>query len=168
MKLKASESTTVAVALSRKNPMSVGMRGLPGYPGERAMRWPRGKAPLHSITWWRSRFSCTSRRSPAGSRFARRSWLPLSLEGIVDAFGQYSRADWPGKVQSESDLVHRHKREAADLNAHPAPPDRDRFGGWANGPKQQATGFFRTVKNEGKWWLVDPDERSLFLWASTS
>ncbi len=39
----------------------------------------------------------------------------------------------------------------------PRLPDRDRFGGWRDGPKQQATGFFRTVKQNGKWWLVDPD-----------
>jgi hypothetical protein len=41
-------------------------------------------------------------------------------------------------------------------------PDRDRFGGWTGGPKRKATGFFRTEKMDGKWWLVDPDGR-LFL-----
>ncbi len=81
----------------------------------------------------------------------------LSLEGIVDPFGQYAKADWPDKVHSESDLINRHKREAADLKSHPAPPDRNRFGGWREGPKQPATGFFRTAKLDGKWWLVNPD-----------
>ncbi len=59
-------------------------------------------------------------------------------------------------------MVHRHEIEAADLKAHPAPADRDRFGGWRDGPRQQATGFFRTVKQDGKWWLVDP-EGALFI-----
>ena len=86
----------------------------------------------------------------------------MPLDGIVDSLGQYARADWPGKVQSESDMVHQHEIEAADLKAHPAPADRDRFGGWRDGPRQQATGFFRTVKQDGKWWLVDP-EGSLFI-----
>lgn len=32
-----------------------------------------------------------------------------------------------------------------------------RYGGWAEGPKLKATGFFRTEKIGGRWWLVDPD-----------
>ena len=38
----------------------------------------------------------------------------------------------------------------------------DRFGGWADGPKLNATGAFRTEKLNGKWWLVDPDGRLFF------
>ena len=38
----------------------------------------------------------------------------------------------------------------------------DRFGGWADGPKLNATGAFRTEKLDSKWWLVDPDGRLFF------
>lgn len=32
-----------------------------------------------------------------------------------------------------------------------------RFGGWANGPQAEATGFFRTEQIDNRWWLIDPD-----------
>lgn len=84
------------------------------------------------------------------------------LDGIVDQFGQYTGADWPGKVHQVADLETARVQEAADWKQHPAPADRDRFGGWAGGPQLPATGCFRTQKVDGKWWLVDPDGRLFF------
>jgi len=89
---------------------------------------------------------------PAGKPF-----LPM-----IDTFGQYIHRDWPGKVHSLAELKQRVADEDADLQAHPAPADRDQYGGWAGGPKLEATGFFRTTKHEGKWWLVDPEGRLFF------
>jgi hypothetical protein len=157
VRLKAAESTTVAIALSRVDPMAHGMRGLPGHPGTRnVMAAGSGPFNLHHVVAFQ-----LFTHQPKGPRQleirSARLAPGVSLKGIVDAFGQFSRADWPGKVESESDLLHRHELEAADLKAHPAPADRDRFGGWRDGPKQEATGFFRTVQQDGKWWLVDPD-----------
>ncbi len=80
---------------------------------------------------------------------------------FADRFGQYRHADWPGKTKDESDLVAARDAEDAWLAAHAESPIRggDRFGGWAAGPQLRATGFFRTEKVDGKWWLVDPDGR---------
>ena len=158
VRLKAAESTTVAVAVSRTDPMAHGMRGLPGHAGNPERDGLGIRARLTFITSWPSRSSCISRERRVIWRSSRPGWHRLfrSRESSTRS-GSIPGPNWPGKVQSESDLVHRHELEAADLKAHPAPPDRDRFGGWRNGPKQQATGFFRTVKQDGKWWLVDPD-----------
>ncbi len=136
--------------------------GYPSYPGSRGLN-PGGRGsfnPGHVVAFQ----IFLHRPSQLRSLEIESVQLapPLPLDGIVDSLGQYARADWPGKVQSESDMVHRHEIETADLKAHPAPADRDRFGGWRDGPRQQATGFFRTVKQDGKWWLVDP-EGSLFI-----
>ena len=30
----------------------------------------------------------------------------------------------------------------------------DKFGGWTNGPTFKASGFFRTEKRDGRWYLV--------------
>jgi hypothetical protein len=76
---------------------------------------------------------------------------------FVDAFGQYRHAEWPGKLTQEAELKTRHAAEERDLAVHPAPADRDRFGGWARGPQLAATGHFRTEKIHDRWWLVDPD-----------
>ena len=76
---------------------------------------------------------------------------------FIDAFGQYAHKDWPGKVHSAAELQQRRVAEAAELAANPGPTGWDKYGGSALGPKSKATGFFRTEKVGGKWWLVDPD-----------
>jgi len=81
---------------------------------------------------------------------------------FIDRYGQYIHKDWPGKTRSADDLQKRIRDEEADLAAHPGAPDRDKWGGWKDGPALKATGFFRTEKRDGKWWLVDPDGRLFF------
>ncbi|MEI7911683.1 MAG: beta-agarase [Verrucomicrobiota bacterium] len=81
---------------------------------------------------------------------------------LIDTFGQYKHKDWPGKVHSLTELRQRREAEAAELAAQPGPLNWDKYGGWAEGPQLQASGFFRTEKVGGKWWLVDPDGRLFF------
>ncbi|MCX7047489.1 MAG: hypothetical protein NTX50_18650 [Candidatus Sumerlaeota bacterium] len=78
---------------------------------------------------------------------------------FIDRYGQYKHKDWPGKTHSDADLKAARQREDADLAAHPAPDEFNRYGGWAKGPQLKATGHFRVEKREGMWWLVDPDGR---------
>lgn len=78
---------------------------------------------------------------------------------FIDEFGQFIHAEWPGKVHSVAELAERAKAEAADLQKHPAPPQRNQYGGYTGGPQLKATGFFRVEKYQGKWWLVDPEGR---------
>lgn len=81
-----------------------------------------------------------------------------TLLPLVDEFGQLRVRDWPGKTGGAADLETARTAEAKWLASNADPfPDRDRWGGWLGGPKQEATGTFRTAKVEGKWWLVDPD-----------
>jgi hypothetical protein len=80
----------------------------------------------------------------------------VNLDGIVDRFGQYAKGDWPGKLLNESEFKTRLQEENRDLAEHPAMTGRDIYGGWEKGPQLKATGFFRTTKYNGKWWLVDP------------
>ncbi|NIA13919.1 MAG: hypothetical protein GWP08_07550 [Nitrospiraceae bacterium] len=82
-----------------------------------------------------------------------------SLEALVpfpfvDRFGQYRHGDWPGKINNETELIEQAAKESA--GTHAELPGRDRFGGWADGPQLDATGWFRTEKVDGKWWLVTP------------
>jgi hypothetical protein len=81
---------------------------------------------------------------------------------LIDTFGQYKHKNWPGKVHSLAELQQRCEEEAKELAARPGPGDWDKWGGWASGPQLKATGFFRTEKHHGKWWLVDPDGRLFF------
>jgi len=87
---------------------------------------------------------------------------PFKYDGIVDRFGQYTHGDWPGKVQNPQDLLAQKQQEVAEIKAHPTLPDRDEYGGWASGPHVASQGYFRTLKRNGKWWLVDPDGHLFF------
>ncbi|WP_218398104.1 agarase [Alteromonas lipotrueae] len=78
-------------------------------------------------------------------------------KNIVDKFGQSAKHDFPLKVHSEAELKEKANAELSRLNASSPLPDRSRFGGWKDGPKLEATGYFRTHEMKGKWWLVDPD-----------
>ncbi|OUS72324.1 agarase [Pseudoalteromonas sp. A601] len=78
------------------------------------------------------------------------------LTHIVDKFGQNAKQDFAYKVDSEAELIEDKKQEAQQLLSQ-RPTDRSRFGGWAQGPKLEGTGYFRTAKHNGKWSLVDPD-----------
>jgi hypothetical protein len=79
------------------------------------------------------------------------------LEGkpLIDAFGQYIHADWPGKAHTEADLKVAWAAESAAL-AHDGFADRCPYGGFAH-TKAKATGFFRVEKVDGQWWFVCPD-----------
>lgn len=81
---------------------------------------------------------------------------------FVDAYGQYKHEDWPGKLHEEEELALRARQEAERLQSAPALPGRDAYGGWADGPKLEATGWFRTEKVEDKWWLVTPEGHLFF------
>jgi hypothetical protein len=80
----------------------------------------------------------------------------------IDTFGQYRHKDWPGKIKSLGDLEARREAERKELETLTGPKNWDKYGGSALGPQLKATGFFRTEKSAGKWWLVDPDGRLFF------
>ena len=80
------------------------------------------------------------------------------LTGLIDRYGQYSRADWPEKIRSDEQLRSAYAAEAAQLHDwERRTPARDRFGGLLGGPVFEASGFFRTEKRGGRWWLVTPE-----------
>jgi hypothetical protein len=81
---------------------------------------------------------------------------------FVDPFGQYKHADWPGKLKDEKEFKTRLEEEQRAMAAVPGLEGRDQYGGWAGGPQLQATGWFRTEKVDGKWWLVTPDGHLFF------
>ncbi len=76
---------------------------------------------------------------------------------VVDSLGQYRHKTWPGKAAGTADLQAQRDAESAELAAKAGPTGWDGYGGWADGPKREATGHFRAEKMDGRWWLVDPD-----------
>ena len=76
---------------------------------------------------------------------------------FIDVYGQYKYKEWPGKTHSDADLKKAREVEEADLAKHTGPTDRNKYGGWANGPRHEATGRFYFKKIDGKWWFIDPE-----------
>ena len=76
---------------------------------------------------------------------------------FIDQYGQYKHKDWIGKIHSDEELLASAKQEQEVLADAPSAPNRSQYGGWATGPQLEATGFFRTEKYKGKWWMVDPE-----------
>lgn len=83
---------------------------------------------------------------------------------FVDKFGQFIHDEWPGKIHSEEEMKAQYQEELAVLDAAPAIAGHDELGGWADGPQLEATGWFRTEKHDGKWWLVTPEGHLFMSW----
>jgi hypothetical protein len=75
----------------------------------------------------------------------------------LDRFGQAIPFDWQTKVHKEDDLTRYLDQETKSINTGPA--GFNAFGGDATGLQREATGYFRTEKVNGKWWLIDPEGR---------
>lgn len=128
------------------------------------MRWAPGQMLVDTTQVGEVKIAINSNYKPQFLRItniqATGNVTPMSAETFlpfVDQYGQFQHRDWPGKIQQDSDFVQRREQEAGDLAAHPGPENWSKYGGWADGPKQEASGFFRVEKIDGKWWLVDPD-----------
>ena len=86
--------------------------------------------------------------------------LPPWQTPFIDAYGQNAHLDWPEKIRSDEDLIADLEKELPELR--PAPRNWDAFGGWATGPRREATGHFRTEKIDGRWWFIDPSGNLFF------
>ncbi|WP_404424474.1 hypothetical protein [Nibricoccus sp. IMCC34717] len=80
---------------------------------------------------------------------------------LVDVLGQRIDKDWPGKTSSIEELRGRLVTRIETLNTERFPEEWTASGAWRNRPVA-ATGWFRTEKCDGRWWLVDPDGNLFF------
>jgi hypothetical protein len=86
----------------------------------------------------------------------------------LDKYGQVRQLDWPNKLRTDNELVERADKEASESQKDTGPKSFNRYGGWNEGPQLKATGFFRTEKYKGRWWLVDPEGRLFFSHGANS
>lgn len=88
------------------------------------------------------------------------AWLPKGP--LLDRMGQSRLRGWPTKTPDLEALCQRLQTQQLDRGTFPE--SFSRFGGWKDGPRLEATGFFRVTRHENRWWLVDPEG---FLFWST-
>jgi hypothetical protein len=162
--LEPGATVTFSFPLRAQDPMAHGMRGLPFWPGSRSL----GSNGTHILNLARICQMQVFLSSPAEpvtlivDNVRTRPAPPLS--GFIDEWGQFAWDDWPGKLHGEGEFAARREAEERELAESPQVSGRDRWGGWEEGPRLEATGYFRAAKHDGKWWLVTP-EGTLF-WSS--
>jgi len=78
----------------------------------------------------------------------------LEKKPVLDVFGQWAYADWPGKIHSKEQLAEELAEEAKNLTDS-SPFNTCEYGGYLN-TQAKATGFFRVEQIDGTWWFVDP------------
>jgi hypothetical protein len=83
----------------------------------------------------------------------------LETRPLVDQFGQWIHADWPGKAKSLRQL--KAAWAAEDKALKPGNFNFDQYGGFSN-TTARATGFFRVQQIDGRWWFVDPEGHLFF------
>jgi hypothetical protein len=76
---------------------------------------------------------------------------------FIDKYGQYILKEWHGKVRSDKDILEGVEIEKKLEKELGTSTGFDQYGGWKEGPKLEAAGFFRFEKYKGKWWFIDPE-----------
>lgn len=165
------QRTTLTIPLKRVSDSPIKLFGMVGYP-QALYPDKEGLDPANivAIVAFTGKAAPTDSRFDisniyAAGRFQAPVWLKMTPEQFfpfVDKFGQFMHKDWPGKIHDEAELAAAKEVEAKQLATDAGPADWDKFGGWAEGPALEATGHFRTAKQAGKWWLVDPDGHLFF------
>ncbi|MBI5084363.1 MAG: hypothetical protein HZB13_07185, partial [Acidobacteria bacterium] len=109
-----------------------------------------------------------SRTGPGGARWVMtplqmlpalppKLTTPVLPKGpLVDEFGQSALRDWPGKTRSLAELTSRVRRQFEDAPGVSWPGTFSKWGGLQALKLGEGTGWFRTQKHNGRWWLVDP------------
>lgn len=85
----------------------------------------------------------------------------IAGDPVIDTLGQRICGEWKDKTATEKELVDFLKSELALSETAKYPDGWSDFGGW-KALRREATGFFRTEKIDGKWWLIDPEGHAFF------
>jgi hypothetical protein len=77
---------------------------------------------------------------------------------LLDALGQSTLREWPGKSRSREEVSERLRQQRRDAQRQHWPEGFSAWGGWQH-KTYEATGWFRTHwdAEAGRWWLIDPD-----------
>jgi hypothetical protein len=166
--LPAGPVQDLLVPLQATSPLSHGMRAAPPMPwthdGQRTLlatrvegQLERGRVAAVTLSLDHPNAAQSLLLGPLGIR--RDDALEqAAYAGLVDGYGQFTRAQWPEKVSSDAQLREAAASERSQLQNWLAErPRQDRYGGLLGGVTFPASGFFRTEKRDGRWFLVSPE-----------
>lgn len=170
--LPAGPAQTLLVPLVATSPNAHGMRAAPPVPWTRdGQRWlpatlvngELDRSKVASVTLSLSQPNAAQNVLLGRFGTAEDDQRDALYDGLMDAYGQYARGDWPDKVKNDEQLkkgAQDEQKQLADWTAKL--PQQDAFGGWLGGETFEASGFFRTEKRGGRWFLVTPEGHPFF------
>ncbi|MBT9266092.1 beta-galactosidase [Pseudomonas sp. MG-9] len=167
--LPAGPAQTLLVPLVATSPLSQGMKAGPPMPmtvdGQRILLASSSgeidRSQVVSVSLWMDQPKAA--QSLLLERFGVQDGDAVTRAvygNLVDAYGQSTRSKWPEKVSSDEQLKSAAAKEEQQLKTWLAEREKsslDKFGGWSKGPAFKASGFFRTEKRDGRWYLVTPE-----------
>lgn len=168
IELSPGEKKPFKVVLPRKLPEHIGKKlfGMRGYPGGLLKDSPLDVRNINQFVIFvadpKVDHSFEIGSIYAGGAYVTPRWISMSESEFfpfIDEYGQFIHKDWKGKTKSNEDLQRCIREEQIDIEKNPSPENWNKYGGYNEGPKFEATGFFRTEKYNGKWWLIDPEGR---------
>jgi hypothetical protein len=171
--LPAGPAQTVVLPLHAEAPRSEGMQAGPLMPiddrGHRTIVATAvdGQLDLHAVR--AVRLSMPAPQAPQALLFgavesvAGGDALRSAYAGIVDRWGQYTRGQWPEKIDSDDALRAAHAKAGNELQAAARQaPELDTYGGRTDLAAFKPNGWFRSEKRDGRWWLVTPLGHAFF------
>nr|WP_245187995.1 beta-agarase [Frateuria flava] len=162
--LPAGPAQTLVVPLHAVSPRAFGMQAGPPMPVELAGQrivlatTVEGAPALQAIRAVRLSIPAPQAEQIlriGDAEVAADATLHAAYAGIVDRYGQYTRGQWPEKIDSDAALRTAHARERTQLAEAVAR-------GHEGNPLTEAPGWFHTRKRDGRWQLVAPDGQPFF------
>ncbi|MGX9377853.1 beta-galactosidase [Pseudomonas sp. JQ36] len=167
--LPAGPAQTLLVPLVATSPLSQGMKAGPPMPmtvdGQRILLASSSgeldRSQVVSVSLWMDQPKAA--QSLLLERFGVQDGDAVTRAvygNLVDAYGQSTRSKWLEKVSNDEQLKSAAAKEQQQLKTWLAEREKsslDKFGGWSKGPAFKASGFFRTEKRDGRWYLVTPE-----------
>lgn len=167
--LPAGPAQTLLVPLVATSPLSQGMKAGPPMPmtvdGQRILLASSSgeldRSQVVSVSLWMDQPKAA--QSLLLERFGVQDGDAVTQAvygNLVDAYGQSTRSKWPEKVSNDEQMKSAAAKEQQQLKTWLTEREKsslDKFGGWNKGPAFKASGFFRTEKRDGRWYLVTPE-----------
>ncbi|MDE1894292.1 MAG: beta-agarase [Xanthomonadaceae bacterium] len=164
----AGPAQTLVIPLQATSPRAQGMRVGPPMPfddhGQAILLATTVQGQLDLRQIGAVRLEVPAPRTEQSMLFGRVDTAPgtaalhAAYAGIVDRYGQFSRASWPQKIATDAAL------QAAVKAAPAASPASglDAYGGRLDIHGLGRSGWFHTRKLDGRWWLVTPAGHAFF------
>jgi hypothetical protein len=87
--------------------------------------------------------------------------FPIPEIRLIDELGQYKKKEWPGKIRSLEELKVKLNKVLEKPDVFPI-KEWSQYGGWMKKKLGAGTGYFTKIKQDGRWWLMDPEGYAFF------